>query len=271
MPISPWFDPWFDSALIYFYLYPMMINPETAPRTRFASIDMMRGAAILLMFIYHFSWDLTFFGYASFDLFNDPFWLIFARFIVAIILLVMGMAQIMARGRGTGLNAKVFSKRLGIILLCAAGVSGATYFVDAGSFVFFGILHHIALASILLIGAVRLPSAAIAVLTAFCFAAPWFLAHGIFSAGSLLWIGLSPVAPVSVDYVPLFPWFGIPLLGLLVGRALVPGGTVLSWNPDHGLWHLVRCAGRHSLLLYMIHQPILFGGLYAFAFLQGRI
>ncbi|MDP6173509.1 MAG: heparan-alpha-glucosaminide N-acetyltransferase domain-containing protein, partial [Rhodospirillales bacterium] len=45
-----------------------MINPETAPRTRFASIDMMRGAAILLMFIYHFSWDLTFFGYASFDL-----------------------------------------------------------------------------------------------------------------------------------------------------------------------------------------------------------
>jgi uncharacterized membrane protein len=235
---------------------------------------MARGVAILLMFVYHFSWDLTFFGYADFQLFTDPFWMVFARFIVAIILLVMGVAQIMARERGPGLGPPTFFRRLGVIALCAGLVSAATYVIDAGSYIFFGVLHHVVLASFLLAGAVLLPSAALIALAAFCFAAPWFLSALFFAAGPLLWVGLAPVAPVSVDYVPLLPWFGIPLLGLVLGRLMIqggPGAAFLAWHPTHPLALLVRWVGRHSLLLYMIHQPILWGGLYGFAAMQGRL
>ncbi len=229
---------------------------------------MARGVAILLMFVYHFSWDLTYFGYAQFQLFTDPFWIYFARFIVAIILLVMGVAQVMARDRGPGLNAKIFFRRLGVIVLCAGLVSAATYLIDAGSYVFFGILHHVALASLVLAGAVFLPSSALIALAVICFAAPEFLAAPLFQAGPLLWVGLAPVPPVSVDYVPLLPWIGIPLLGMVAGRMMVldgHGAALLAWNPAQPLAQVVRWVGRRSLLLYIIHQPILFGGLYGFA------
>ncbi len=264
-----------------------MVNSETVisaaerkPRPRYASIDMARGVAILLMFVYHFSWDLTFFGYASFQLFTDPWWILFARFIVAIILLVMGMAQIMVRDRGPGLNWQIFIRRLAIVALCAGLVSAVTYLIDAGSYIFFGILHHIVLASILLLGAVLLPTPALIALAVFCFAAPWllvdsgFLDGSLFSTPWLLWAGLAPSPPPSVDYVPLVPWFGIPLAGVILGRLMVHGGhgaALLAWHPSHPLALLVRWVGRRSLLLYMIHQPILFGGLYAFAVLQGRL
>ncbi len=238
---------------------------------RFAVIDMVRGVAILLMIVYHFSWDLTYFGLARFAILTDPAWIWFARSIAALILLVMGVSQVMARRRG--LTSRAFLKRLCLIAACAAAVSAATYWMAPGAYVFFGILHHIALASLLMVGLIALPTAALIALAAAALAAPFALSGPAFTAGWLLWLGLAPEAPLSVDYVPLLPWLAVPLTGVILGRLLVGNGDVpgwLTWRPADPLGRLVRFAGRHSLAVYMLHQPVLFGGLYVIVSVFGR-
>jgi uncharacterized membrane protein len=69
-----------------------------------------------------------------------------------------------------------------------------------------------------------------------------------------------------VDYYPLLPWFGVTLLGIFVGRTLYPDGVSRITLPDlssvppiRGL----RFLGQHTLFIYLVHQPILLGILFA--------
>ncbi len=72
--------------------------------------------------------------------------------------------------------------------------------------------------------------------------------------------------PVTVDYVPIFPWFGVVLAGIVVGRLVVAGllDTPLArWRPTGPAGRAVVWVGRWSLAIYLIHQPILYGLLWA--------
>lgn len=233
-------------------------------RRRYAIVDMVRGVAILLMISYHFSWDLTYFRYAELDLFGDPVWQWYARFIAGMILFVMGFAQALARRRG--LTSSAFWRRLIMIGAAAGVVSMSTYFVDTKTYIFFGILHHITVASVLMLAVVRLPEIGLLILGLACLAAPLFLTSPTLTADHWLWLGLAVEFPPSVDFVPLFPWFGIPVLGLLAGRFTFRNDApaVFSYQPGNPAARLLHLAGRHSLLIYLIHQPILFGGMYLF-------
>jgi uncharacterized membrane protein len=78
----------------------------------------------------------------------------------------------------------------------------------------------------------------------------------------LLWLGIKQVGRSMVDHYPLIPWFGLALLGVFAGQTLYPNGqrrfALQDWScspPVRGLAFL----GRHSLPIYLIHQPILFG------------
>jgi uncharacterized membrane protein len=226
-------------------------------------LDVVRGIAILLMIIYHFSWDLTFFGLADFHIFDDPYWIWFAKFIAALILLVMGVSHAMARTKGV--NVRAFVKRLAIISTCAIAVSTGTYLIDPNTFVYFGVLHLIAVASILLLPLASLPSRLLILLAILFLAAPQFLNHEVFSPPWLSWVGLWPTARMSVDYLPVFPWLGLPILGMVLGRWLLIMDEhfgFLKWQSRHPLIRAPYIAGRYSLLIYMIHQPILFASLY---------
>lgn len=230
---------------------------------RYAAIDALRGTAIWLMFFYHFSWDLAYFGFTDFQVVTNPYWMWFARFIAGTILLVMGISQGIVSKREFDLRA--FLRRLAIITACAATISIGTYLMDPGVFIFFGVLHHIALVSILMLLAVRLPTATLGLLAAFCLIVPKFFTHEIFFAKWLWWVGLTPVSPPALDYVPLLPWFAVSLIGVIVGRYLFTGSgprILGAWQPMNAASRLIHLAGRHSLLLYMIHQPILFGAVY---------
>jgi len=235
--------------------------------TRYASVDVLRGAAIVLMISYHFSWDLSYFGFADFRVTTDQYWIWYARFIAGTILLVMGISQAIVATRP--FNRHLFLRRLLIVTSAALTVSIGTYAMDPQTFVFFGILHHIALVSILMIFLIRLPSGTLAGLAVISLLAPTLLRHEIFFAKGLWWVGLTPVAPLSVDYVPLLPWLGLSLVGVVVGRYCFAGTSLpgwpglVAWQPTGIVTRLLRLAGRHSLFIYLIHQPLLFGGTYA--------
>ena len=236
----------------------------TPTKNRFMVVDVARGIAILLMIVYHFSWDLTFFKLADFRIFSNPYWIWFSTFIAGLILLVMGVSQVMARRRG--FNSKIFLKRLVVISTCAVAVSVGTYMIDPNTFVFFGILHLIAVASILLTAVISLPSPFLVLISTLLLTGPLFLTHVAFSPAWLAWTGLWPLSSTSVDYFPLFPWLAVPLLGIVIGRwllAMDEQHQFLNWQSNNPMLRIVYVAGRYSLLIYMIHQPILFGSLYA--------
>jgi uncharacterized membrane protein len=239
-----------------------MNTVATTTPTRFELVDALRGTAIVMMFTFHFSFDLSYFGFTHSDFYHNPFWLNYRIVIVSTFLSVMGMSLYLAHHNG--LQTQKYLRRLSILLACAAFVSLGSYLMFPRSMIFFGILHFIAAATILGLPFVRLYWTNLVVGIAIIVIGSRFQ-HPFFDQAPWQWIGLMTHKPVTEDYVPLFPWFGVVLLGIFFARWAHSAGhfpPLSQWHSRLALVRGLRFAGRHSLLIYMVHQPIFIGSLY---------
>ena len=75
----------------------------------------------------------------------------------------------------------------------------------------------------------------------------------------LLPFGLHSATFWSVDYTPIFPWFGVVLVGLGIGEFLYGNGMRHFTMPDlpDVFVRPLSFLGRHSLLIYIVHQPVI--------------
>jgi uncharacterized membrane protein len=240
-------------------------TPETRPHRRIDAIDIARGVALLAMASYHFTWDLEFFGYATPGMTAVGGWKLYARCIASSFLFLVGVSLFLAhaeRIRWTG-----FGRRLALVAGAAGAISLVTWLAVPNGFIFFGILHQIALASLLGLAFLRLPWLLTVLVAAGVIVAPAYLRSAAFDHPAWWWLGLSPVNPRSNDYVPLFPWFGAVLLGIAAARlATVSGLRARLAGLRFGAWSRpLVFAGRHSLAFYLIHQPILIAGIWLFS------
>jgi uncharacterized membrane protein len=230
-------------------------------------IDIGRGVALVAMAIYHFSWDLEFFGYLAQGTAGTGPLKWFARSIASSFLILVGISLVLAHLNG--IRWRPYFRRLAMVVAAAIAITVATYFFTPDAFVFFGILHHIALASVIALAFLRLPAVVVFALAAAWFAVPFFGKAEIFSQPALLWIGLSPVPPRTNDYVPLVPWFSMVLLGTGLAKLAVSSGVMqaLAKRPPgrNIASNTLRFLGRHSLATYLLHQPILIGCVYLFS------
>lgn len=232
---------------------------------RIPLIDELRGAALIAMAIYHFTWDLGFFGYIEPDTATTGGWRLFARLIAGSFLFLAGFSLVL--GHVQGFRPWSFLVRFGKIALAAAIISIATWFAFPETFIFFGILHAIAAASLVGLLFLRLPVVVTLIAAAAAAAAPFYLRAPLFDHPALWWVGLSVNIPRSNDYVPLLPWLGPVLLGIAAARLFTAsalperlagfGGATRIWWKS-----LLEKAGRHSLAIYLIHQPLLIGLVY---------
>lgn len=217
-------------------------------------IDFARGVALLAMALYHGSWDLTYLGLADFDLFDNPLWLAARTGILGSFLILSGFSLVLAAEGG--IDRRRFLRRFALLVLAAVGVSAVSLAMFPDSPIFFGVLHHMAVASLLGLALLRLPWPALLLLGVAVIALGETVALPLFDEPWLRWIGLMTFAPESNDYVPLFPWFGGFLFGMALGRLWRPGPTK---TPGGAAGRLFARAGRHSLAVYLLHQPVLFG------------
>ncbi|HYG86228.1 MAG TPA: heparan-alpha-glucosaminide N-acetyltransferase [Azospirillum sp.] len=241
--------------------------PLSSPSPRLPIVDAARGVAILAMVAYHLSWDLDFLGFAQFDLFTSPFWLAARTAILGSFLLLVGVSLVLAVERG--FDRRRYLRRLGLLAAAAAAVSAVSYVQFPDSPIFFGVLHHIAVASVLGLAFVRLPFAVTLALGVLACALPSMARAPLFDEPWLRWIGLMTFEPDSNDYVPLFPWFGIVLWGIALGRLWRGRGRLAAWRPADKVGRALAWAGRFSLPIYLVHQPALFGALSLVALLAG--
>jgi uncharacterized membrane protein len=245
------------------------MSPDAGFRTgRWPALDAARGLAIAAMVVYHFAWDLSFFQLIATDVIGHPAWQLFARTIAASFLTLVGIGLVLGHHRGVRWTA--FGRRLAVIAVAALAITAATWFAFPDDYIFFGILHCIALSSVLALPFLRVPAIVLLAAAAFCFAAPRLLTDPALDAPLLDWLGLGAGTPQTNDYVPIFPWFGFVLLGLRAGRLILP----LATRKPSSLWNsrwprALVWSGRRSLLIYLVHQPVLLGALFLVAQVAG--
>jgi uncharacterized membrane protein len=230
---------------------------EAAARApRLAAVDALRGLGLCLMIAYHLAFDLGYFGVIKADFNHDLFWLASRDLIVSWFMFLVGVSLVLARRTNPGMRP--FWRRIALIVFCAMLVSAASYVVFPQTFISFGILHCIAVASVLVRPLLPRPRTAL-VLGLAIIAAGATLQFALFDAAWLNWVGMMTHKPATEDYVPLFPWLGVVLVGVTAGAWVTARErrAVASLERIAPRW--LAWLGRHSLLVYMVHQPILLG------------
>jgi uncharacterized membrane protein len=222
---------------------------EAAPYAkppRIGLVDTARGAALIAMATYHFSWDLEFMGYLQPGTAETGWLKIYARAIAATFLFIVGVSLVLASR--PDIRWPSFWKRFGMIAAAAVLISAATAYLVPGEWIYFGILHSIAVLSLIGVVFLRLPLPLTLLVTlallvgwiADIFVMPGVLGSHLFDPKYLAWLGFAATPDRSNDFVPLFPWATPFFLGMSLARlafrtnlphrlaALGTGGTWLA-------------------------------------------
>ncbi len=235
---------------------------------RFGRLDALRGLAIVWMALYHFAFDLNHYGFINprQQFFHDPLWTVQRSVILGGFLLCAGAALAVALDAGQSWPR--FWRRWTQVAGCALLVSVGSAFMFPRSWIAFGVLHGIAL---MLIGARLLAPlrGGLWPLAAACIALPALWRHPAFDAPWLSWVGLVTRKPVTEDWVPVLPWFGVMLAGLAGAQWLLAHRRTAFAGPVPAVLLPLATLGRWSLSFYMLHQPLLIGGILLYLKIRG--
>jgi len=241
--------------------------PKSAQRhLRLDAIDTLRGVALVWMTLYHFCFDLNNVGFVRLDFYRDPFWTLQRTAILGLFLFYAGLGQAVALHQAQPWSR--FWNRWMRIAGCAVLVSAGSWWMFPNSFIYFGVLHGMAvmlviarltagwgrwllLAAVLALG---LSSASVGLLGQ----SPW---EAAFNAPTLNWLGLITKKPITEDYVPLLPWLGVMWWGVGAAQALQARAADTLAQPAGPVGGVLALLGRWSLGYYMLHQPVMIGAL----------
>lgn len=243
----------------------MSAIPAAAPPSRIFALDWARTAALVAMAAFHAGRDLEVLGIWPPGSTFGGAWDLAARTIAGSFVFLAGLSLWLAHGRT--IRWRAFGRRLGLLVLAAGAVSLGTWLFAPAVWVRFGILHSIALCSVLSLPFLKAPWWISAATGA---AILWWgpsLDLRAFDGAGWVWTGLSRTVPPMMDWEPVVPWLAPMLLGVAVGRL----GTAVSLWPrlavrprDPGrVAHALALPGRHSLAVYLIHQPLIVGAILA--------
>ena len=235
---------------------------------RIRLLDFLRAIAVIAMIFYHFVYDLGDFGYVNLITVVNGYWKLFAQSIGCSFLFVSGISfWVMANG---GINWPKYVKRLAILIAAALIISLATYKINSNTFIFFGILHLLAACSLFSIFIYKLPiiviialGAGIMILPDFYHTSSYYNAV-LFESKFLSWSGLYAGKTGSVDFYAFMPWSAAFIFGLACSKVFIKPRRASSLSPlsfkeeKVGLiTSSILWIGRKSLLIYLIHQPLL--------------
>jgi uncharacterized membrane protein len=240
-----------------------MSSSKKKAKVRFWEVDCLRGIAIIGMILFHFFFDLNYFNVYTLD--SDwKFWWIFPRAIAGTFILLVGISLTLSYNRakrvksGKALCYKYLIRGMRIFSLGLL-ITLMTWIFLPKETILFGILHFIGISIILSFSLIKHPRLAL-LLSFTILLAGIYLQNFTFDFPWLLWLGFAPSDFYTFDYFPLLPWLGITLLGIFFGNLFYPEGVrrfrikeLSNFFPMNPLCFL----GQHSLLIYLIHQPII--------------
>ncbi|WOF15872.1 DUF1624 domain-containing protein [Methanoplanus sp. FWC-SCC4] len=231
--------------------------------TRFQEIDTFRGIAIIMMVFYHIIFDLYYFNYLNIDIYNSVL-RYFAYATASLFIMIAGISIWISKERYKKQSIKInyfnkYFKRGLFLFSIGILITIVTWIFIKEGFILFGILHLIGLSIILAPFFFRLKEwNALAGLIIVILGIIISKYNGPFWT---IFLGLAPADFYSVDYEPLLPWFGIFLIGISIGAYLYPHGNRKPFFDEiiknHRFSKFFEYPGRHSLIIYLVHQPVI--------------
>lgn len=220
---------------------------------RFWEIDAMRGVAIVLMILFHLAFDLNYFTQYKLD-FGWLFWFLFPRLIAFIFIIVSGIALTLSYNRSKD-PVKKFAMRGLKIFSLGLLITAMTFLLFPQETILFGVLHFIGIATILSLPFVKMKKQNLAIGLLVVLLGVYLDSLSL----GLSWLSwIIPSNFVTFDYFPLFPWFGVTLIGMATGNSLYPKARrwfkIRQANRLEGFFALL---GRNSLIIYFFHQPLI--------------
>ena len=212
---------------------------------RIDELDSLRATALVMMLVLNFVTDLNHFGIMNTETGDQWWWM--ARIAASLFVGISGVSYFLAHRLEYDFTKT--SGRTQRLIFWAFVITIITYIFEPSAYVRFGVLHLLALASIVAFPVARKPEFALGI-------GLILLIIPLSSDSNLAWRGLRETGFIAVDYFPLNPWLGIFFIGLALASRIYPEGkplTEIQW-PERWLWF-----GRNTLTIYVIHQPILIG------------
>jgi len=212
---------------------------------RIDELDSLRATALVMMLVLNFVTDLNHFGIMDTETGDQWWWM--ARIAASLFVGISGVSYFLAHRLEYDFTKT--SGRTKRLIFWAFVITIITYIFEPSAYVRFGVLHLLALASIVAFPVARKPEFALGI-------GLILLIIPLSSNSNLVWLGLRETGFIAVDYFPLNPWLGIFFIGLALASRIYPEGkplTEIQW-PEKWLWF-----GRNTLTIYVIHQPILIG------------
>ena len=245
---------------------------DTDKILRLWEIDFIRGFAIISMILFHILFDLNYFNIANINT-NIGLIRIYGYFTASLFVFIAGVSVFLSSERAKFSLSKEkyllkYFKRGLFLLSLGLLITTATWiFIGSGTIVF-GILHLLGISIIISPFFIRFKKynffIGIFVITI------GFFFSQLTGPFYLIPLGITPEWFYSLDYEPLFPWFGVFLLGIAIGAKFYPGGKRQfektgfikeeSRKKQDGFYFLsegLEYCGKHSLLIYLIHQPVI--------------
>jgi uncharacterized membrane protein len=226
-------------------------------------IDVLRAISLILMIIYHIIYNLRLFGEYNINIFSPGLFYL-QRIIGTSFLLLVGISLTLSYNKAKLLGKNTFLKYLkrGLIIFSwGMVITFISWIFYKQGFIRFGVLHLIGLGIILSYPLIKYKYLNL-VLGILFIVIGRTLMNLNFNFSWLLWIGLMPKNFFTIDYYPLLPWYGIILIGIFVGNIIYPKNKCLFNISDFSNNKIIKglsYIGKHSLLIYLIHQPILLG------------
>jgi len=211
-----------------------------------------------LMVIFHITYDLNYFHFITINLHTHIFWSNFRYLIVTMFLLSVGISLCITHD--PKIQWRKMLKRTVILGTLSLIITIVTYFVFPKSWVYFGILHFILTASWIGLLFLSYPRLTLIVALSILIGSSigWLHMHGLFS---LLQVPLHLPPKFTEDLLPLFPWLAVLLIGISLTKynlhTKLLKNKLLSTQTRFNT--LLAFLGRHALIVYLIHLPLLFG------------
>ncbi len=252
---------------------------EPAISQRFYAVDALRGFAMVWMTVFHFCFDLNHFAYWRQNFLADSFWTWQRTAILSLFLFTAGLGQAVAVRQGQSWQR--FWRRWAQVSACALLVSAGSYLMYPSTFIYFGVLHGMAVMLIVVrltahwgrwlwwLGLLAIGASYTMIVIA-DYALLTRATADFFNSKALNWLGFVTRKPATEDFVPLLPWLGVMWWGMAAGSWVMRNRVAwLSLRSSNGSVAVkaLTAMGRWSLSYYMLHQPVMIGALMAFGWL----
>ena len=264
---------------------------KNSNKDRAYELDLIRGIALIMMICMHFSYDIRYeFGCDAFSYLSSYWYWVFVHPLNLVLFVgISGICCSFSRN-----NVKRGAKLLAVAMAFTIVTTGISYITSVVSFlpeiyclILFNVLHLLSVSTLLyallefIMNKLKLSDKAQSFIIGMIGLYIMLLVtkinyyDGVSSNWLLIPVGIEVRnAPDVADYMNIVPWMGVFLVGAALGKVCYKDKKSLFPTPNPTLCKIkapVEFLGRHSLIVYLVHQPIGYAILFVFFKLIGKI